>query len=334
MRLHSPAERFIKYLFLKDKSTPEQVKEQLLDRSLDFISLDYLKKVKEKLSPPELFHPTDARDFHSTRYLMDEGLYRLFHQQMPMRIAFNILEQPRIKEYVEAMLILRAPMLAISNFLRFQWNIGCSTQAIEDYKHCFFDIDLLDATGIRILQALHIDMLSEVIPELKDRRGILKSAYYKDARVEAADLPSTPGAAVLVQSRLGFRAKRFDPALAATDAIETALQKAHEALLRDGPGDHMKFVNFVNGARMLSEMRELLASPSDKMRDEFKALSIKTDDGVIPTALQLSGGNMTVDLEPKDDHDESESVDPALTGDRTTGQGAAAPGGRDQVPDR
>lgn len=333
MRLHSPAERYIKYLFLHgDKLTVPQVKEKLADANLDYISDAYLEKVKKALKPPELFYPSDERHAASARYIMDEGVYRLFHQQLTMKTAFNILARPRVKEYTEAMLILRTPLQAIANFLRFQWRVAASTQAIEDYKHCFCDMELLDSTGTRILQALHIDLIADDVPELKDRTKILKSAFYKDARVEASELPSTPGSALLVQARMGFRAKHYDAALGAMEAIELAVQKAQEALLRDGPGDHMKFVNLVNGARMLNEMRELLASPSDRMHDEFKALSIQTAKDVLPTAFQLSGGNMTVDLEPKDDHGESDS--PSLTGTRAAAEREPAAGAPDPVPGR
>ena len=333
MRLHSPAERYIKYLFLhRDKLTTPQVKDKLADANLDYISDQYLEKVKAALKPPELFYPADDRHPPSARFLMDEGVYRLFHQRLPMKVAFNILAQPRVKEYTEAMLILHAPLQNIANFLRFQWRIDASLQSVADYKHCFCDMELLDSTGVRILQALHIDMLADDIPELKDRKGIIRSAFYKDARVEASELPSTPGSALLVQARMGFRAKRYDAALGAMEAIEIAIQKAQEALLRDGPADHMKFVNLVNGARMLNEMRELLASPSDRMHDEFKVLSIQTAKDEIPTAMQLSGGSMTVDLEPKDDHGESDR--PSLESTRAAGKGEPTAGAPNPVPDR
>lgn len=317
MRLRSPAENYIKYLLLhRDKLTDDAVKDRLQDYGLDFISSSYIERLRNKLKPPKPFFPDDDHHRSSAHFLLDEGVYRLFHRRMSMKIAFSILEHARAKEFVEAMVLQRVPPQAITNFLRFQWRIPCTVDAVLDYVHCFWNVDTLDASQMRVLLQLRVDVLAESLPEFQDRKSILKNAYYKDARVEAADLPSSPEAALLVQSRMGFAPRDFDAGVGATTARNAAIRKALEAALRDGPGDHMKFVNYVNGARMLSEMLELVIKPGDQMHEELRALSIKNETEEVPEAHQLTGGNHTVDLEPKDSHDEPA---PAAGGDPATG---------------
>jgi len=315
MRLRSPAETYIKYLLLlPDKLSDDAVVERLQDLGLDYISKEYIERLRKKLKPPSPFYPEDDRHRASAHFLLDEGVFRLFHRQMGMKIAFNILDHARAKEFVEAMLIQHAPAQAISNFLRFQWRIPCTVDAIDAYAHCFWDVDKLDASGLRVLMQLRIEVLSNDLKEFKDRKSILKSAYYRDARAEAAELPNTPESALLVQSRMGFAPRDFDAGSGATSARNAALKKALEAVLRDGPNDHMKFVNLVNGARMLSEMLELVIKPGDQMHEELRALSIANEAEPLPDVHQLTGGNHTVDLEPKDsEHGHGES-DPGRSG--------------------
>lgn len=317
MRLRSPAEFYIKYLLLlPDKLSDAQVMAQVQNRGLDVIHEDYIKRVRASLKPPTPFYPEDERHRDSRHFLLDEGVFRLFHRQMPMKLAFSILEHARAKEFVETMLIQKTPLQAISNFLRFQWRLPCTVDALESYAHCFWNLSLLDSSGLRTLLQLRIDVLAE-LPEFKERRGILKSAYYRDARVEAAELPSSRAAALLVQSRMGFAPKDFDAGAGATLARNEAIRKALEVVLRGGQGDDMKFVNYVNGARMLSEMLELVIKPGDQMHEELRALTIATETEDVPEVHQLTGGNHTVDLEPKDSHDDEAANPSAGRGDAT-----------------
>lgn len=304
MYVRSPAERYIKYLLLQDeRPTTEQVKEQLLEYNRPFVSEAYIERVRAKLKPPVPFRPMNRRHDPSFRFLLQEGIARLFHQDEPMKIAFYILRHPRVQEFVEAMILCRTRAQDVSNFLQFQWQVKwCSSDAIAYYKECFWDIDLLDASTTRVMLRLQVDALSEHIPELKDRKSILKEAFYKDARAAASSVPSTPDAALLVQSRMGFHSKRFDMELATTNLMQMAMRKAFEALAMDGPIDHMKFVNYVNGARMLGELRELTRNPGEQLHDELSKLSMKPGLGPVIEMQQLTGGNHTVEIEPRDNH--------------------------------
>jgi len=303
MYVRSPAERYIKYLLLQDeKPTTEQVKEQLLEYNRVFVSDAYIERLRSRLKPPVPFHPHDMRHLPSLRFLQQEKVARLFHREHPMEVAFHILEHPRVQEFVEAMILCRTQYQAISNFVQFQWQVQCSCTGVEYYKDYFWDIDLLDASGVRVMLQLQIDNLAESVPELMDRKGILKAAYYRDARAAAATVPSTTDAALLIQSRMGFHSKRFDMDLATTNLMGMALRKAFEALVMDGPQDHMKFVNYVNGARMLGELRELTRNPGAQLHDELSKLSMKPGLGPVIEMQQLTGGNHTVEIEPRDSH--------------------------------
>jgi hypothetical protein len=158
---------------------------------------------------------------------------------------------------------------------------------------------------MRVLVALRIEQAAERIPELKDKKKLLTSAYYKDPRKVASDLPYSPTTAMLAQLRLGIRPGKTDVAVRMMEARDLAVVRAVEAIQQDGPADSMKCLNYINSSRMLEEMLQLIAKPEDQMQDQLRAIALRTETRALPSIHQLSAGKHTVDLAPLEDNNDT-----------------------------
>lgn len=302
MRLRSPAEFYIKYLVCHpDRYTSDAVKERLLDEGLDFISTKYIDGLRDKCKPPKPFQPTNQNHFPSYRFIIREKINRLFLPDAAMKTAKEILATPRAKEFVESMLLVNVPLTAIAGFVTRQRKIFCNVEALELYKHYFWNTDLLDSSQMRMLLQLRVDVLAEHVPEFKDKKSVLKSAYYKDPRTVAANLPYSPTSALLSQMRMGIKSSRAEIALRMMEARDVALVRAIEAVHTDGPGDDQKFMNYVNGGRILEELLQMVAKPEDQLRKQLSAIGLRTETKALPSIHSLSGGQHTVEIAPTKD---------------------------------
>lgn len=285
----------------------DAIRERLLDEGLDFISDQYLQKVRSKMTLPDPFYPDDRGHAPSFSFLVKEKINRLFHRDLPMKMALEILETPRAKEFVEAMQLVHVPSSAIAAYISRQFGTYCTPEALELYAHYFWNINLLDSSQMRVLLQLRIDTLSTYVPEFQDRQSILKTAYYKDARKIAADLPYSPTTAMLAQMRLGIRPGKHELALRMLEARDLATVRAVEAVQQDGPGDSQKFLNYANGSRIFEEMIQMVVKPEDQMQEQLKSIALRTDTHTLPSIHQLSGGQHTVEVAPmkESEHDQS-----------------------------
>lgn len=307
MRLRSPAEFHLKALVVHpDQFDTATIKERLIDEGLDFISLQYIDGLRNKLKPPKPFYPTDTTHSPSLRFILNERINRAFIPDAAMRSAREILETPRAKEFVESMLLVNAPLSAIAGFISKHKNIHCTVEVLEVYQHYFWNTDLLDSTQMRILLQLRIDTAAESIPEFKDKKKALTSAYYKDPRTVAANLPYSPTSAMLAQMRLGIRPSKAEIALRMMETRDIAWMRAIEAAQTDGPGDDQKFMNYVNGGRILEELLQMVARPEDQLRKQLSAIGLKTELAPVKSIHALTEGRHTVEVAPiKDGSDDS-----------------------------
>lgn len=323
MRLRSPAEYYIKYLVLHpDKYSTATIKERLLDEGLDFISDRYIDGLRKKLNPPDPFFPGDPNHAASYSFIIRERVNRMFQRDISMKMALEILETPRAKEFVESMALVHVPMAAISSFVSRHRGVYCTPEALDLYCHYFWNVNLLDSTQMRVLLQMRIDVAVENIPELRGQEKALKTAYYKDPRRVAADLPYSPTTAALTQMRLGVKPGKYDLALRMMEARDMAAARAVEAAQQDGPGDSQKFLNYANGSRILEELLQMVVKPEDDMREQLQSIALRTDTRALPTIHQLSDGHHTVDLAPmKDRDDDADELEPE-SGDLDSGERA------------
>jgi hypothetical protein len=305
MRLVSPALYYIKYLVCHpDSYTTADIQERLENERIDYLSDVYIDKVRATTKPPSPFYPTDKRHRKSFNFINDERINRLFQPDDDMRIAKHILEVPRAKEFVEVMLLVHVPQPAIAEYLVKHRNIRCTPAALQLYQHYFWNLELLDSSEMRVLLALRFNTADLRVHELKSHKKLATSAYYKDPRKVAADLPYAPTTALLAQMRLGVLPGKGNLALRMGEARDMSIMRAIESVQQDGPNDNMKFLNYVNGARILEELLQLVAKPEDHMQQFVREISLRADTKKLPSINELSGGQHTVEMAPLEDTNE------------------------------
>lgn len=310
-RLRSPAEYYIKYLLVHpDQYDTPTIKERLLDEGLDFLHESYVEKLRLSLKPPKPFYPMEAGHLASSRFILKHRMNSLFQRTVPMKMALQVLETPRAKEFVESMLLVQVPMTAIAVFVSKHHRLHCTVEALELYRHYFWNIDLLDSSQMRVLLQLRTELAEESTPYLKGRKKLLQNAYYKDARKVAADLPYSPTTATLAQMRLGIKPGKFDLALRMMEARDSAIMRVVESIQQDGPMDSQKTLNYANTSRVLEELLQMVVRPEDGMREQLRSIALRTETRMLPYVHELSGGNHTVDISPLKDpnHDEPAEV--------------------------
>lgn len=321
MRLRSPAEFYLKYLIVHPDglSTPA-IKERLIDEGLDFISEEYLDRLRLNLVPPSPFYPDDRNHAASMAFILRERINRLFQRDITMKMALELLHMPRAREFAESMLLIQVPLSAIAAFISRHRGVYCTPDALELYSHYFWNINLLDSTQMRVLAMLRIDLAAQNIPEFKDHKDVLKTAYYKSALRAAVDLPHSPTTAMIVQQRLGVKPSRSDLALRMMEARDTAIMRAVEATQQDGLHDSQKFLNYATGSRILEELLQMVVKPEEEMREQLQSIALRTDPNQLTPIHQLSGGQHTVDVSPQKDPDHDESSEShSATGDFHSG---------------
>jgi hypothetical protein len=313
VRLRSPAEFYIKGLVVDPhKYSTDYIKKKLLDEGLDFLSERYIDDMRTSVTVPEPFYPGDPTHAASFAFLCREGINRMFQKDLAMKMALGVLAKPRAKEFVESMLLGDVPLSAIAGFVSRKRGVYCTPEGLQTYAHYFWNLELLDSTQMRVLLELRVEVDAANIPELKDRKSILRHAYYKDPRKVAADLPYSPTAAMLTQLRLGLKPPKHELALRILEARDLAAARAVEAATLDGPGDSLKFLNYANGSRILEEFLQMTMKPEDQMREQLRSIALRRDTQPLPSIHQLSAGEHTVEISPTKDleHDESGDIEP------------------------
>ena len=302
MRLRSPAENYIKYLVVHpDAFTTDDIRERLLDEGLDFISNAYIDKLRTKLKPPKPFFPNKRTHAASLNFILRERINGMFQRNDLINRAIELLNTPRAKEFVEAMILVHVPRSAIAAFVTQHRGVYCTPSVLELYEHYFWNINLLDTTQMRVLLELRVDTAVANTPELAGKTALLKHAYFKDARKVAADLPYSPTTAMLAQMRLGIKPGKSELALRMLEARDAATIRAIEAAQQDGPGDSQKFLNYITGSKILQELIEMVVKPEEEMREQLASIALRTDTREIPSIHKLSGGSHTVDVAPTKD---------------------------------
>lgn len=298
----SPAERYIKYLLLHPQGYDNaQIKEMLEDVQLDYVSDRYVERLRGGLRPPTPFYPTDVRHSPSQRFLLEKGLTWVFRPDVAGQQAFKILERPRVKEFVEAMLTSGAPTAAIAAAATRQRGFSCNALTIARYKSFFWDTDLLDSTELRALLQLRVDSLaSHPDAQVQAQHGAVKRAYYNDARRAAAELPFSPLSALVAQMRMGLMPTRVDLAKVIEQGMNFAAIRVFEAASNNNKGDAVNAFNYALTLEKLAVVHEKVTKPEEDLHNELARIALRTEDVSIPSLQELSGGNHTIEVTPEE----------------------------------
>lgn len=319
----TPVEYFLKFLIVHpDNLSDDDIKEKLAESALDDLGEYYITKLRKKLRPPKPFYPTDKLHFKSQRFLIKEGIQDLFFPDKDTAISFRILELPRIKEFVEAMLIAYAPFEAIALSLTKHRNFRATARSIEIFKFFFWNVDLLDSVQMRALLKLRPGAAAaHPSMDIQRQADALKSASWNDPRRSVAEMPFSPLSTVMAQMRMGLMPAEMNLPRVIGRAREMAAMSAYEALCINGVRDHVKARDMAEIVRSFTEVLEVVVKPDENMRDQLARIAMRTDTDKIPFVHELSAGKHTVDMQPipkgssNDDGPDSAEAVPGVDGD-------------------
>lgn len=311
----SPAEHYLKYLVVHpDAHTNDQIREIVGELQLDFVGNAYIDRLRSGLTAPTPFYPAQLRHTSSQRFLIKERIQGLFHPDEDTKRALEVLEKPRVKEFVEAMSLSGAPPQAIAYGLRSQRQFSCTSVAVERYQHYFWNLQFIDSTDTRALLQMRLETAaSSKDPEIQAQLTALKKARYNDPRVIAADLPASPLTALMSQMRMGLMPSSGQLSQVLETLRTAAAIRALEATLSGGPDDSVRALNFSGVVRVATETLEQVARPDEELNQKLGALLLRTEPAPVPLIHQLSQGQHTVEMQPisKESHAEESSLPPS-----------------------
>lgn len=293
----SPAEVYTKYLLLH----PSGYTDDEIGRILEYANLPhlggwYLKRLRGELVQPDPFYPFDARHLPSRSFLLTERLGWIFSPDEYGKLAFEILELPRVREFVDAMLLSYAPPIAIAGVLTRRYDFACTETAIVRYKDFFWNVDLLDATEMRaILELQQIRLASSADPEMAQQAAALKYPLFRDARRAAADMPFTPLAAMSTQVKMGIFPGKLDQPKLLDQAGAILMLRVLEAATHDGHQSSNKAMNYSIALGKIMEAKEKVADPTADITEQLQRVVYRTNNAPLPTFQQLKGTH-TIDV--------------------------------------
>jgi hypothetical protein len=295
----SPCEVYIKYLLVHpDTFSNDDVIDLLRLKQLDFLSPAYLDRLRLGLKVPKNFRPHDLLHPASSRFLAKHCIHYLFHPNKSVQQSMDILDDPRAKEDMEAMLITADPAALIAHRMR---SLGrkCDVDTVERYKFFFFNVDLVDSTELRAILRLRVDFSHPESDEYEDQmRAAMKKSAYRDPRRMMADQPTRAMGTLLNQMRMGYMPSQLELSrlLTATRAV-TAAQAFSSAQIGGHTGAS-EARDYVLASKMIGEMMNDIGSPDSDLQAELQAIALRTDKEDVPYIGELTSGEHTVDVMP------------------------------------
>lgn len=307
----TPVEYFLKFLIVHpDDYSEAEIREKLFEHGLDDLGAYYIERLRKKLTPPKPFYPTDKLHFRSQRFLIKEGIQDLFFPDEDTATAFRILEYPRIKEFVESMVIAYAPSEAIAYSLTRHRKFRASARAVEIFKQYFWNVDLIDSVGMRALLKMRPGAAAaHESTDIQRQAEALKSASWNDPRRSVAEMPFSPLSTVMAQMRMGLMPAEMNLSKVLMRAREMSAMSMYEALCTNGMKDHEKAKDLAAIVHSITEVLEIVVKPDENMREELSQIAMRTDEKSVPYVHELSAGKHTVDMQPMpkgSDHDDFE----------------------------
>lgn len=301
MLRRSPAEYYLKYLLSHPtKHTNEEIIQVCKEKGLDFLGKDYLEELKKKVILPCPFQPYDLEHFPSQHFLNRHRIHSLYFKDERTRCAIKILETPRLKEFVEAMLLVGSPHEVVARGARrISSEVPITGGGVGRFRHYFWNIDLLDFTEIRALLEKRGDSADPSY----------KKAYKKDSRRIAAEMPFSPLSALLSQLRMGITPVGVNFAELMEKVRLVAGIRTYQYVMEDSPfaGENAK--NFIGVALAATDLLERAAKPEELLLEKFNALQLETDMAPIPHINMLSEGRHTTELQRIGSQEEVVEVD-------------------------
>jgi hypothetical protein len=287
-------ERYTLYLLLEpSRHSDADIILELKDRGLDVPRDEDLKRLRHKHPPPSNFQPRARQNLASQKFLRALGITKLFFPDATTRRAFDLLDSPKAREWVESFLLSGTTPPQISKILKHKLGKTYSVPVIEAFTSFFFDTSRLDRTGLKVA----------IMERLKTRYGIdpkEDAAARNDPRVAALTFPRTRAAARFLATRLGIPVSNANLREMMEELTVVAGLSSYEAVLAGSVADARRAHDLIQVACQAHELSRMCEIGTDAIYRAFSGLRLETDDSRIPHISEL--GEHTVDLQPVGAH--------------------------------
>lgn len=305
----SPAERYIRYLLChpRHNSTRQQILETCELAQLDPIGVDYLIRLEEELDIPDGFVPHNRRHWPSQQFLIKTGIFDLFFPTDSVRAAQRLLRNARVKEFLETMTLLGAPLDAIAEDLALSKGVECSVEDLRTYQRFFWDLTLVDSSEARALLYLRYSTthmgtrFNGDVPRPHDAANQVSAfakAPYSDPRCLAAMMPASPYTALVAQMRMGYLPLQVDARTTLETAEKMVAIRLLESAAGSGPLDAERINSYTSSIKNLREVITNMSPPEEALKRQIETFAIQMSSARVPVLAEVTGGKHTTQLLP------------------------------------
>lgn len=288
MRLRSsPARRFIIARLLRGRDNAA-IRDELDRRRLVGLSGRQLDRLRRELVPPDPFLPHVPDHEPSTRLLQQVGVEAFFRREPAVNEALLITDHPRVQELVETMLLAGAGPNVIARGVEARCDAEVSAAGIMAYSSYLFDLEQLDATETRWLVTRRLRRGGAVDPDL----------VRHDARMAAVLMPSSYGAMVLAQLRLGGLPKAVDHRKLLEQARSVLSARLLERAVGGSAKDAQAVSQLASALNVVDNIIARSADPNEGVMEIVQHVQLVSDRTRLPSARELCGDRRTVDMQP------------------------------------
>lgn len=302
----SPSERYMRYLLMCPEGySNQQIKELMVQLDLLYVSGSYIAKLRDQCTPKFELKLKDVARHRATReHLLKLEILDMFllddRSKKNLEQTHHILEHPRQKEMVEALLNNNASHKHIALFLRMSGGVfsDFKEEAVARYEKLFWDRTLVDSREMmELCEMRHLQVPTGLTTEEKEQFiKIGNRNKYRDPRYISASLPQNKVTALVTQIRMGFPVKVEDLKEIYAAIHQTALAAALETAARNMPMMGAEMQSLLNAAKLAKEMSETVEEAEESMQKKLNAIAIKHSEGPVKTMMELTGGNHSTDL--------------------------------------
>jgi hypothetical protein len=262
---------------------------------------EILNTVRTLLAAPKGFDPTSKPNKTNVPFVYRLDCRPLILEPQARDKALEILRTPRVRELVEAGLLLGVPLSAIITTLAAHLKMTNVTEAaVQMFRVAFFDTDVVTRAQLKVaVQQRARQAVLRVVGGEEDSPAA-RRAISADARMVAVSLPSSPIAWNAVLMSMGYTPGKHELPKILDHLEQLAATRAAQALLRAGRDDERRSEAFV---RVLSNLRQIHAgatSPEQEMAAKILQFKMKTERESLMTVadLRARGEDVTVDVVP------------------------------------
>ncbi len=291
--------RFLQALLLEGRSVGF-IQRTLENNDLPPTSEEELTSVRATLHPPKKFKPRSVKHKASVVFIETTGFSPYFRGAMEWDWAQRILESARLREIIEAGLIVRTPVGEILKLLASHLQLEVPAKALLFFAFLFFDARNLARSQlrVRVQERVRIAVMHALASEADT--SVAARGIEADARNIAVTMPTGALSWAYVLLSLGIKPPTIKLGEMLDEVADVAAIRAASMVLRGDEGDAEVAERFTSVLVKTKQVRETIRLPEDALNKGFHQLRLVHNTSPVVTAAQLlaEGDGITADVGP------------------------------------